>query len=993
MRSDFSLTNAMVMASASKIPIALIKLEWPAQPLGAPALSLFLSDKPGIVIDGRTWFHLIESQGMLEQLVDASSGESGSNGKVTVSVLNHRTDLFSPSKSFSHIFREYRPEAGLATVYQWFENEGMISEDLTPMFIGRPADPITFDESSCSFSIVDVATIYGEQKLGALVNHDVYPLAPEASVGRMKPIVFGKVPMAPAIPLRKTQETRVKSVVLSGGSLVDVADTSGFADAGSIIINDDEIAYTSKNATQFLGCTGINEFHYADDVVLEKVTGHRYLLSDPVYPIQSIGAVRAGGHLVDSGDYTVDLVNGEVVFPDKPKKTDSIDTKFLQAQMDAVASANNATDPGNAFIPNSPATYAKLSQGATPLALKQTDDLANVGEIASALVRVEHFMEEKLSSDSLTVEIPGIGELGTLPPPSVDDLAVVTGDVDITHDTLIGTLDFPVTDPQHEHALPQKTTFTQLAVGGIDPENSFNLGSGTSHAITFPSLPAGTIDTGEYNFNIVGPTGWSTTTGTLDGHIGTSPGANTHKYFTNPLTGSPSVYTPYGTMNSFTGTTVYLSTNATTTATDITVRSAVRIITMTPVEDVGTQSTGISTSNTGSLAQTTGNPALNTSSEKATKTVVKHFDITSYVNGDWGWFKDKEIHVKYNGSADGRTAFIIHTAFEIEYARRRVSFTDEVSADVNGVIDDASGTITGTPLALIERPDHIYKWSVLKGLQKTVSEIDGASFTSAGSFYAAQASGYKFAGIVQGQKSWRDLWKEWGRSCRSSFYWDLGKAKILIRPLNRVDLGTTYDKAIHPDDLRLDDNSRLIFKTQRGASRNIVNAIDLKYQKNWSGGESEPYSAIESVSDADSILRYEKREDGSRFQFDWLRDQAMAGDLAEFYLEEYAEPLDVYDFDLFLPYMALERGDIIRMNPPSHDLDNLLCVVLGVGRVFGSGKEGRMDSIPITARAMRGLYMPKDGFGFTGFGFDFGDPSGFGLSEFGVTGFGGVEKI
>ena len=981
------------MGRAFKEPATLIKLEWPAQPLGAPALTLHLSDKPGININGTEWFHLVESPGSLNNIVDSANGGSGSDGNVSISVINHPTDLFSPPKSFSHIFREYRLEAGKATICQWFENEGMAVEDLTPMLIGRLTDPISYDENLCSFNVVDVATDYGDKKTGALVNASDYPLAPESSIGKMKPIVIGAVPSVPAIPLRKAQETRVKSVVLSGGSLIDAMDTTGFPESGTIIINDDEIAYSSKNATQFLGCTGINEFHYADDVILEKVSGHRYLLSDPAYPIQSIASVKAGGHLADAGDYTIDLAKAEVIFTDKPKKTDSIDTKFLQAQMDAVASGNNATDPGNAFIPNSPATYAKLSQGATPLALKQTDDMANIGEIASVLVRVEHFMEEKLSSDTLTVEIPGIGSLGQLPPPSVDDVAVVTGDVDITHDTLIGTLDFPVTDPQHEHALPQKTTFTQLAVGGIDAENSFSLANGNSHPITFPALPAGTIEKGEYSFNIHGPTGWSTTNTSMEAHIGKTANTNSHKYFSNLLDGSPSVYTLYGTINDYTGTTVYLHTNATTTAIGITVRSAVRIITMTPVEDVATKSTGVTTNSTGSLAQTTGNPALNATSEKATKTVVKHFDITGNVNGDWGWFKDKEIHVKYNGTSDGRTAFIIHTAFEIEYARRRVSFTDEITADVNGVIDDTGGSVTGTPSALIERPDHIYKWSVLKGLQKTASEVDSVSFTNAGSFYSAQAGGYKLAGIVQNQTAWRELWREWGRSCRSPFYWDLGEAKILIRPLNRVDTTATFDKAIDPDDVRLDSNSRLMFKTERGASRNIINSIDIKYSKDWSGGNDEPYSAIESISDADSILRYDKREDESRFRFDWVRGQAMASDLAEFYLEEHAEPLDVYDFELFLPYMDLERGDIIRMNPPSNDMGNLLCIILGVGRVFGSGKEGRMDSIQVKARTMRGTYLLKDGYGFTDFGSDFGDPSGFGLSAFGQTGFGGVVRV
>ena len=112
------------------------------------------------------------------------------------------------------------------------------------------------------------------------------------------------------------------------------------------------------------------------------------------------------------------------------------------------------------------------------------------------------------------------------------------------------------------------------------------------------------------------------------------------------------------------------------------IRSATRVVTMTTPLNTDSQSTRVSTSKTGSLTQHSSSPAINSTAEKATRSVVDFFDITSNVNGDWNWFTDRESQIQYNGSSDGRTAFIVHLAYEVEYARRRIQFADEVSADI-----------------------------------------------------------------------------------------------------------------------------------------------------------------------------------------------------------------------------------------------------------------------------------------------------------------------
>ncbi|PIQ96548.1 MAG: hypothetical protein COV67_09050 [Nitrospinae bacterium CG11_big_fil_rev_8_21_14_0_20_56_8] len=953
-----------------------MQIGWSGQPLGVPALALYLADLSGIAIDGNSYAPLVADWGEIDRLVDPVRMDQDAVPQLRVSVVNAPTNYFSPPRRFSELFRQYRPEAATVTVSQWFEGESFSASDLAPLFVANIADPIEFDEEFCSFDLVDIAHAHGQYVLGNPVTLEEYPGAPEASVGKVKPVVLGSVEGVPAVPVNRAAEARVASVVLAGGTLVDVDSTDGFPSAGTILINDDEIGYTSKNATQFLGCSGINEFHYSDDVVLEKLASHRYLVADPAYPVLSIGNVRAGEKRVADGDFTVDLALGEIVFNEKPRQTDSVDTKFLQVQMDEAGAGNTALDPANAMVPNSPATYARINQGANTLALKQTDSLAPIGEIGKALVRVEHFVEEKLASDNLTVEIPGIGSLGQLPPPATDDGVLVVGDVDIEHDTLIGSLDFSITDPQHSHTEQQAVTVTQSAAGGLYP-NGYNWATSTPPLdITFPTV-SGTRTQVEYVLNIeyysyASAPGTLTFTPRSGGN-----GAGITAFQADGVGGFS--YTTYLLVKPGTHTQADIDSNTASFAmggfSSLTMKiiGVQRIVTLDPTQSTTTESTGTSTSRTGALATTTGTKSISATGEKATRTVVKYFDITANVNNDWTWFTNREVEVKYNGSADGRTAFIIHVAFEIEYARRRVKFTDAITADVEGVKDDAGGTITGTPGALIERPDHVYQWSVLKVLGRPVGEIDAASFASAGSLYAA--SGYRLAGVVQDKTGLRGLWRRWGWESRSWFRWDLGRARILFRPRNRVDPSMMPAKLIPASQFRLGEGGKTRFRAVRTAAVNLVNAIDLRYRRRWSAAKE--YSAVAQVADPDSMARHGRREQPGRFEFDWVRDPAMAADLSAFYLDEFAEAVDIYDLELFLDNMELEAGDIIELNPPMFDLPKVYAQVLGAGRVIGSGKARRMDSVPVTARTLRGQY----------------GNDGYGVQSFGTTGFGGVEVI
>ncbi|MBC8284337.1 MAG: hypothetical protein H8E32_11035 [Nitrospinae bacterium] len=963
MRTDFTTGFSAARNKKANAPVNLMQIDWPAMN-GLPALTLRLTDRSGIQIDEVDWYPLIQDMGNIDRLISADLLASNSGSSLSVSVVNVPVDLLGSGKRFSHLFRHRPPESAMVKVFQWFAGEGLDGSDLAEIFVARIGDPVAYDESTCSFDLIDISESYGARIFGNAIHLEDYPDAPENSIGKTKPIVIGTVENAPGILVRKSQQTILTTVAIPGGTILTVASTEKFPPSGFLIVNDDEVEYTSKNSTQFLGCSGINEFHYADDSILEKVSDHRYLFSDPAYPIKQISNVKVDGHLADSGEYATDINLGEVIFSSKPKKSDSIDTKFLQAQNDQVGSGNTAVNPTNATIPNSPTNYAKINQSNNLLSLKQTDNLPNIGEIGKVFLRVEHFVEEKLPNDNLTAHVSGVGQVGTLSAPAVDDVVVASGTTDITH-THLDTLGFPISDPQHHHTESLPPKITQNALSGVGGQ-VISLSSGQTHLITFPDAGPGTWATGEYGIAFE----WTGTAsgGSYKAVSATSQCNFNFGYLLWSISGTTQNYSTGGNINNDCNT-IVISHN--TTFISFYIRSATRVVTMAAPNPVSTQSTNISTSKSGDITLHASNPAVNSTAEKATRSVVDLFDITTHVNGDWNWFQDRESQVQYNGSSDGRTAFIVHLAYEVEYARRRIEFTDVVSAEISGVKDDSLGSITSATDSLIERPDHIYKWSILNvlGLDSTV--IDNTSINQAGTLFSS--SGYLLAGIVNEKTSFLDLWQQWGKECRAYFYWDLGKAKILFRTLNLSTTTTVVAKVILDNMVLLDSRGEVDFKVKRNPINNVVNKLDLRYNRKWDG---DGYQAVKNLSDLESQNMFGVKEKPGEFDFNWIRQQAMVLDIGNFYLQELKEPRDVYEIGLLLDNMEIEKGDILEINPPAHELDKVRALVLGSGKVVGSGIEQRMDTVKILARQMGGVIGNE----------------GFGLQAFGISGFAGVER-
>jgi hypothetical protein len=264
-----------------------------------------------------------------------------------------------------------------------------------------------------------------------------------------------------------------------------------------------------------------------------------------------------------------------------------------------------------------------------------------------------------------------------------------------------------------------------------------------------------------------------------------------------------------------------------------------------------------------------------------------------------------------------------------------------ITADVDGWQDDAAGTYTGTPYALIERPDHVFRhaWSVLLGAP--VGDIDAATFSAAGTFYAANA--YKFALLINKPVQASDLLMRLALQCRSRFLVTAyGAAKLFVRQL-----GQTSGHSIPSGEIKRDSVS-----IQRSPSSEIINYLNLCYELDLTrdAADDQAYCGVWNIQNAASIALYGQREwkgDRSLFLFDAVRDPDMAEHVGLYLIDYHQQARRMPQISVFLDNMEIEPGDIIDI---THPLDNMGGFTVEVQKLLHHlGSRKQIDCIDIVA--------------------------------------------
>lgn len=257
---------------------------------------------------------------------------------------------------------------------------------------------------------------------------------------------------------------------------------------------------------------------------------------------------------------------------------------------------------------------------------------------------------------------------------------------------------------------------------------------------------------------------------------------------------------------------------------------------------------------------------------------------------------------------------------------------DKVLVDAQGYQDDASGSISGTPSLLLERPDHVMKHFLV-----TYGGWPVADWSSAAASSAFSSNGYKFSVVINEHKKLKEWLNYMAWQCRCWFRFYAGKAYLLYRPDSLSSLKTITSSMV-----RMNDDATSTTRVMRSPLGEVINKIAVHYSRDWPGSG---YQLMTEASDATSIAKYGEKEHPDLFEFDFIEDTTMAQSLRDFYITRYKDRRKVVEFEVFLDNIELEFADAVTLGAPS-----LLGEVQAVNVRPGSGRENRNDAISLKVR-------------------------------------------
>jgi hypothetical protein len=260
--------------------------------------------------------------------------------------------------------------------------------------------------------------------------------------------------------------------------------------------------------------------------------------------------------------------------------------------------------------------------------------------------------------------------------------------------------------------------------------------------------------------------------------------------------------------------------------------------------------------------------------------------------------------------------------------------------DVDGYKDDASGTITGTPNALIERPSHVLQHLIENYSNGgTTINIDvSGSFTDTNNNLPAS---YKFAFIVSERVQTNRLFNMLALQAFTRFTWSPeGYATLKI-----IDVTTApvADKTIDNDvDGLLDERRQLQGSVTLPSIDQIFNNIDIFYNRNPVNGgwfDQKSYGSHASQTDSTSIDDFGTRR-RQFFAFAIGDNSTMADAVAVNYKNLYSSSRKVISFVSWLKNFELEVGDIINLTIDQIDVGARLFEVLKINNFLPSRNRG-----------------------------------------------------
>jgi hypothetical protein len=960
MRTDLTSSFESELNRVGRVPVQLLAFYFPT------AGTVRVSDRALGSADGLSndWAALVEDWGVLEDIIDATDPAEVTieARQMTVTLLNRG------STPFSDYFLQEDPEGVTVDLFQWFE--GLAEADMILIDRFVVADPIRFSERGRLVALDLVSKIVNlDAIVGGLLSAADWPNAKTEDIGKAVDLLFGTVGRVPTLCAKTAPEATLYGSILSTSLTIQVnedLDALGFSAAGTIQVGEELIRYGSRTATVFnaiqRGYLSTPAEHLDRTQIVELIGDHTYLIGRG--PVASIADVKVGGYPAPAGIYSVDAAAdpARIVFAEKPFAYGfAAGSSFLEMQFDSINADNTAWQAFKAYDSGDDATAARIDKDHRTLSLKQATVNPDRGAIVKAYLAVEHWESAPIINDYAEVWVEGIGVVGRLSRPNAEEGINVEADVDIDHG--------------HNHAIggEHAHTFVDPVLQTDEtPHTHLTQSSGTTNRYNPPS--------GDESFTLNAPyePNWQ-------GEIKTVVFSGLPGYWAGALlkfkcnTGGTQLFA-FGRAVADGERSINLG-ERTSGSTSLTVRFLVLgdgvYYAQASVWDLHlliTEDTIVIEAQTGAATQvaisgrnmnapsdkysddvqnlaTDNAPVQFSITEASSRSYVNLYDVTPFVNFDWAWFTDRDVKVIYNGSADDRKVYILHCFFDVEYRVRQRFFSDDISAAVVGLIDDATGQVTGTPLLQITRPDHVVK-RLLLGAGMSDQWFDGTSFAATGG--RLDAKGYSVDGIIRGDLSVKEAIKKIAYQCRIRAFWSAGLCKAaFVEALE----DWTDENLLTASDYQMNSIS-----VERQPSGKIVNQVDLFFARDWTLDEDGPAGFANSVRAVDnrSIARFGTRNDPTRFLFDLVRSPTMAADLSTFYVARYATPSSFYKVNAYLGTFPIEKEDKVQLSANWNQLRKAKMRVLGSARIFGSGKNNSINHISLILECLRYILLKQN---------------------------------
>lgn len=943
MRTDLTAAFIAAKNAAFRRPRQLLVFKFP------DAGNVYVSDQQLGAADGlaNEYQALVESWGELQDSAgDATASDSGEIRQMSLTLWN------GGSHPFSDYFLAEFPENVEVELYQWFAGLAETDKALIDRFV--VADPIEFDEASrlLRLDLVSLPIRY-DQPCGELLTRAAWPHAADADIGRGIPVACGSPGRIPALKARTTQRLRLKGSILENTMVLAVyenLDELQFPASGTVLIDEEKIRYSGRTASSLTiiqrGYLSTAAEHLDKREIVEVIADHIFVLCTG--PVAAIAGVQVDGFPAPAGTYTVrpDLNPARIIFSEKPwVKKFAEATRFLAMQFDGVSSANTALQPAYAYDAADLATAACIKTGNAMLALMQYTSNPNRGEIIKAYLAVEHWESGNFLSDYAEVWVSGVGTVGRLSRPNLADQIVLDADVDIDHghSHVIGgehihNFDQPsvaTVNPQHNHA---------SSVSGATVDD----GSSTGFPAVYNVFNAFLTFVFQYGYNdpaeILSQKVHVRFRQRGTGPVWLGPSSDCYPAYVSwdaiDKDVDQWVNIPYPYRRS-----LYLCiagggvVGGNVTVWELTLHTEKRGA-VNPVNTAVTASaangavkdTGIvnvkNADDVKLLATDNKSVNINTQ-ENPSRTVVNLFDLTSQVNFNWDWFTNREIRITYVNAGDAKAVYILHAFFDVEYVPTEVVYSDQITAEVTSLTD-------------FIRPDMAVQKLLTTRAGVALTDFNPAAFSTIGTKFAAL--GYRLDGLIEAETTVRDAITRICRQTHSRMFTSAGKVKMVLReghPPTKPPAGL-----LDTSDVQLRS-----IKAARQPLREIANRVQLFYKRDWTADETSTAGFLASVTreDAKSISRFGLKTRADSYNFDLIRDAAMAAKVAEFYLLTDAWPSTFYTFLAYLEQFDLEREDVLQMSAGFNQMHKVPMVVLAMDRIFGSGKNGEINRLRVVA--------------------------------------------